>query len=72
VNGKQTRAVLDPGCESELFLSTRFATSCGIHSNEDDEIQVEFPNGTKVLSAAFGNIDLFVAGVAHLVRAIVV
>jgi hypothetical protein len=72
VNGNQVRALLDPGCEAELVLSTSFATSCGIHSYVDEDIQVEFPDGTKVPSAAIENVNLCVAGVAHPVRAIVV
>jgi hypothetical protein len=42
----------DPGCEVELVLSTSFATNCGIHSHVDEEILVEFPDGTKLPSAA--------------------
>jgi hypothetical protein len=53
-NGNQARALLDPGCEAELFLSTSFATSCGIHSHVDEDILVEFPDGTKVPSACYG------------------
>jgi hypothetical protein len=52
VYGNQARALLDPGCEEELVLSTSFATSCGIHSQVDDDILVEFPDGMKVPSAA--------------------
>jgi hypothetical protein len=52
VNGNQARAFLDPGCEAELVLSTSFSTSCGIHSHVDEDILVEFPDGTKVPSAA--------------------
>jgi hypothetical protein len=72
VNGNQARAFLDPGCEAELVLSTSFVSSFGIHSHVDEEILVEFPNGTKVPSAAIENFNLCVAGVAHPVRAIVV
>ena len=72
MNGNQTIALLDPGCEAELVLSTSFATSCGIHSHVDEDILVEFPDGTKVPSAAIENVHLCVAGVAHPVRAIVV
>jgi hypothetical protein len=38
----------------------------------DDDIPVEFPDGTKVPSAAIENVNLSVAGVANPVRAIVV
>jgi hypothetical protein len=72
VNGNQARALLDPGCEAELVLSTSFATSCGIHSHVDEEILVEFSDRTKVQSAAIENVNLCVACVAHPVRAIVV
>jgi hypothetical protein len=72
VNGNQARAVLDPGCEAELVLSTSFATSCGIHFHVDEDILVKFPDGTKVPSAAIENVNLCVAGMAHPVRAIVV
>jgi hypothetical protein len=72
VNGNQARALLEPGCKAELVLSTGFATSCGIHSHVDEDILVEFPDGTKVRSAATENFNLCVAGVAHPVRAIVV
>jgi Retroviral aspartyl protease len=72
VNVNQERALLDPGCEAELVLSTNFATSCGIQSHVDEDILVEFPDGTKVPSAAIENVNLCVAGVAHPVRAIVV
>jgi hypothetical protein len=56
VNGNQARALLDPGCEAILVLSTSFATSCGIHSYVDEEIKVEFPDRTKVPSAAIENV----------------
>jgi Retroviral aspartyl protease len=72
VNGNLARALLDPGCEAELVLSTSFATSYGIHSHVDEDILVEFPDGTKVPSAAIENVNLCVAGVAYPVRAIVV
>jgi Retroviral aspartyl protease len=72
VNGNQTRALLDPGCEAELVFSTSFTTSCGIHSHVDEDILVEFPDGTKVPSSAIENVNLCVAGVAHPVREIVV
>jgi Retroviral aspartyl protease len=72
VNGNQARALLNPGCEADLFLSTSFATSCGIPSHVDEDIIVEFPEGTKVPSAAIENVNLCVAGVAHSVCAIVV
>jgi hypothetical protein len=72
VNGNHARALLDPGCEAELFLPTSFATSCGIHSHVDEDILVEFPDGTKEPSGAIENVNLCVAGVAHPVRAIVV
>jgi hypothetical protein len=72
VNGNKARALLDSGCEAELVLSTIFATSCGIHSHVDEYILVEFPDGTKLPSAAIENFKLCVAGVAHPVRAIVV
>jgi hypothetical protein len=72
MNGNQARALLDPGCEAELVLSTSFAISCGIHSHVDEDILVEFPDGTKVPSAAIENVILCVAGVAHPVRAVVV
>jgi hypothetical protein len=52
VNGNQARALMDPGCEAELVFSTSFATSCGIHSHVYEDILVEFPDGTKVPSAA--------------------
>jgi Retroviral aspartyl protease len=71
VNGNHARALLDPGCESELVLSTSFAISFGIHSHVDEEILVEFPDGTKIPSAAIENVNLCVAGVAHPVRTIV-
>jgi hypothetical protein len=71
VNGNQARDLLDPWCET-VCLSTSFATSCGIHSHVDEDILVEFSDGTKVPSAAIENVDLCVAGVAHPVRAIVV
>jgi hypothetical protein len=70
VNGNQARALLDPGCRAELVLSTSFATSCGIHSHVDEDILVEFTDGTKVPSAAIENVNQCVAGVAHPVRAI--
>jgi hypothetical protein len=38
----------------------------------DEDIPVEFPDGTKVPSAAIENFNLCVAGMAHPVRAIVV
>jgi hypothetical protein len=72
VNGNQARAFLDHGCEADLVWSTSFATSCGIHSHVDEDILVEFPDGTKVPSAAIENVNLCVVGVAHPVRAIVV
>jgi hypothetical protein len=72
VNGNQARALIDPGCEAELVLSTSFATSCGIYSHVDEEILVEFPDGTKVPPAAIENFNLCVAGVDHPVREIVV
>jgi hypothetical protein len=72
VKGNQAKALLDPGCEAELVLSTGFATSCGIHSHVDENILVEFPDGTKVPSAAIENVNLCVAGVAHPVRTIFV
>jgi Retroviral aspartyl protease len=71
-NGNHARALLDSGCEAELNLSTSFATSCGISSHVDEDILVEFPDGTKVPSAAIKNVNLCVAGVAHPVRALVV
>jgi hypothetical protein len=72
VNVNQARALLDPGCEAELVLSTSFATGCGIQSHVDEDILVEFPDGMKVPSAAIENVNLCVAGVAHPVRAIVI
>ena len=48
VNGNLAKALLDPGCESELFLSTSFATSCGIHSHVNEDIIAEIPDGTNV------------------------
>jgi hypothetical protein len=72
VNGNQETALLDPGCDAEMVLLTSFATSCGIHSHVDENILVEFPDGTKVPSAAIENFNLCVAGVAHPVRALVV
>jgi hypothetical protein len=72
VNGNQARALLDPGREAELVLSTSFAASFRIHSHVDKEIIVEFPDVTKVLSATMENFNLCVAGVAHPVRAIAV
>jgi hypothetical protein len=38
----------------------------------DEEILVEFPDGTKVPPAAIENVNLCVSGVAHPVRAIIV
>jgi Retroviral aspartyl protease len=55
-----------------VVLSTNFATSCGIHSHVDEDILVEFPDGTKVPSAVIENVNLCVADVAHPVRAIAV
>jgi hypothetical protein len=52
VIGNQARALQDPGCEAELVLSTSFATSCGIHYHVDEDILVEFLDGTKVTSDA--------------------
>jgi hypothetical protein len=72
LNGNQARALLDPGCEAELVLSTSFAIICGIHSHVDDDILVEFPDDTRVPSVSIEIFNLCVAGVAHLVRAIVV
>ena len=72
VNGNLAKALLDPGCEAELVLSASFATSCGIHSHVDEDIFVEFPDGTKVPSASIENVNLCVAGISHPVRAIVV
>jgi hypothetical protein len=72
VNGNQVRAFLDPGYETEFVLSTSFATNCGIHYHVDEDILVEFHDGTKVPSAAIENVNLCVAGVAHPVGAIVV
>jgi hypothetical protein len=57
VNGNQARALLDPGCEAELVLSTCFANSCGIHSHVDENILVEFPDGTNVPSVAIENVN---------------
>jgi hypothetical protein len=72
VNGNQERALLDPGCEAELVLSTSFSSSCGIHSHVDEDIIVKFLDGTKVPSSAIENVNLCVAGAALPVRAIVV
>jgi hypothetical protein len=57
VNINQARALLDAGCEAEFVLSTSFATSCGIHSQVDEDILVEFPDGTKVPSAAIEKVQ---------------
>jgi hypothetical protein len=37
VDGYKARALLYPGCEAELVLSTSFVTQCGMHSQVDDE-----------------------------------
>ena len=72
VDGYKARALLDPGCEAELVLSTSFATQCGMHSHADEETLVEFADGTRVPSTAIENVSLSVAGVSHPVRAVVV
>jgi hypothetical protein len=43
--------------EAELVLSTCFANSCGIHSHVDENILVEFPDGTNVTSVAIENVN---------------
>jgi hypothetical protein len=40
VDGYKARALLDPGFEAELVLSTSFATQCGMHSQVDEETLV--------------------------------
>jgi hypothetical protein len=60
MNGNQARDLLDPGCEAELVFSTSFATSFVIHSYVDEEILVEFPDGTKVPSGTIENVNLCV------------
>ena len=72
VEGYKARALLDPGCEAELVLSTSFATQCGMHSQVDEETLVEFADGTRVPSTSIENVSLSVAGVSHPVRAVVV
>jgi hypothetical protein len=72
VDGYKARALLDPGCEAELILSTIFATQCGMHSQVDEETSVEFADGTRVPSTSIENVSLSVAGVSHPVRAVVV
>jgi hypothetical protein len=72
VNGNTARYLLDLGCEAELVLSASFTANCGIHSHVDEDILVEFPDGTKVPSAATVKVNLCVAGAAHPVHAIVV
>jgi gag-polyprotein putative aspartyl protease len=72
VDGYKARALLDPGCEAELVLSTSFATQCGMHSKVDEETLVEFADGTRVPSTSIENVSLSVAGVSHPVRAVVV
>jgi hypothetical protein len=70
VVGYKARALLDPGCEAELVLSTSFATQCGMHSQVDEETLVEFADGTRVPSTSIENVSLSVAGVYHPVRAV--
>jgi hypothetical protein len=72
VDGYKERALLDPGCEAELVLSTSFATQHGMHSQVDEETLVEFTDGTRVPSTSIENVSLSVAGVSHPVRAVVV
>jgi hypothetical protein len=72
VDGYKARALLDPGCEAELVLSTSFATQCGMHSPMDEETLVAFADGTRVPSTFIENVSLSGAGVSHPVRAVVV
>jgi Aspartyl protease len=72
VDGYKARALLDPGCEAELVLSTSFATHCGMNSQVDEETLVEFADGNRVPSTSIENVSLSVAGVSHPVRAVVV
>jgi hypothetical protein len=43
-----------------------------MHSQVDEETLVEFADGTRVPSTSIENFSLNVAGVSHLVRAVVV
>jgi hypothetical protein len=72
VDGYKARALLDPGCEAELVLSTSFATQCGMSSQVDEETLVEFAEGTRVPSTFIENVSLSFTGVSHPVRAVVV
>jgi hypothetical protein len=72
VLGFEARALLDPGCESELVLPNSFATQCGMHSQVDEETLVEFADGTRVQTTSIENVSLSFAGVYHPVRAVVV
>jgi hypothetical protein len=72
VDGYKARALFDQGCEEELVLSFNFATQCWMHSEVDEEILVEFADGTRVPSTSIENVRLSVAGVSHRVRAVVV
>jgi Retroviral aspartyl protease len=72
VDWYKARALLYPGCEAELVLSTSFATQFGMPSQVDEETLVEFADGTRVPSTSIENVSLSVAGVSHPVRAVVV
>jgi hypothetical protein len=72
VDGYKARALLDPGCEAELVLSTSFAAQCGMHSQVDEETFFEFADATRAPSESIENVILCVSGVSHPVRALVV
>jgi Aspartyl protease len=72
VDGSNVRALLDPGCEAELVLSTSFAAKCGMHPRVDEDTLVEFADGTRVPSESIENVSLCVADEFHPFRALVV
>jgi hypothetical protein len=66
----KARVLLEPGCESELVLSTSISIQCGMHSQVDEETLVKFGDGTRVPSTSIENVILSVAGVSHPVRVV--
>jgi hypothetical protein len=47
VNGRVAKAILDPGCEAEVVISSQFAAQCGSVTKVSD-LSVELPDGTRL------------------------
>jgi len=71
VNGHVLKALLDPGCEAEVVLSSRLASKIGVRC-EARGLRVELPDGTLLAATQSDPVDLEVSGLRSSIRAVVV